>query len=1134
MIDTLTQPAASAKVAAPTTAPGYRLSRLDVYNWGTFDSTDGTVHSLPLDGQTGLLIGQNGSGKSTLVDAVLTMLVPSQIRNYNVAAGAKKTERSERSYIAGACGSVSGEAGGSRTRYLRPGGRGPTALMGVFQDVATGRAFTLIQILHLAGTDQNVDKVFGIIDEPRRLADDLQNLQAADSILPHLKTLGYTTSRRYLDVQQWLVSRTGMRPKAMDMLNQTVAVKDIQSLNRFIRDHMLEPQDWRGKVHQLLGHFSQLSAAHAELVRVRRQEELLEPVEQTGRTFERSESSLQEELRLKNGAEAYFTRLAIELFEPEQQRIIDELDAAAESLGGATIELESSQEVAARLQQEIDNAGGERLKAIPHLIRTEQANLKLKHNARRRFQDALQILGETDTPGSQEELNQLRDRVTTQRSDNARDLDSLIAGHDSIRLDQRSAIAELQQEEDELQSMSRRPTNLPEFLVTIRGQMCEALGVSEVQLPFASELIAVDDSQTPWASSIEMVLRPFATSLLVPDRLYADVSEYVERTKLTDRAGRGQRLTYRHVSANRGTNPRGLSPSSLLNKLQYKDDHPLIDFVRSELRAGFDFECCDNLRRFRVATGKAITVNRHVKRGGGRHEKDDRAGTADPRHFVLGWNNQDKMRCVAERITALRDELSNLDQRACSLGGQVEQARRRGTAAEAVMEIRRYEDIDVQRHTDEIERLESEREALMAADDGIRVLEKRLREQRNITKRLMQQRDDVNASITRLRDARDDAQTLIDANRDKWTGYQIRSDWSSIQSTFDQWRDRTAGSAITVANLTSIQNDQLSAINRRVEAIREQMGPMRDDLIRLMGHYLREFPDQRANLDADVQSLPTFVRKLKTLRQESLPKHEKRFKDRLNDKVTQEISVFYSQLKGEEDEIRQRIEQLNLALSQLGDHAETHMRLEARPVGDREILDFKTDLRRCLQDLFADDGLTDEQRFHQIQSLLGRLSDGERTRWRDKVLDVRRWFDFTAREIDAGGQTRGYYEDSSGQSGGEKAKLAFTILVAAIAYQFELDPEGQTPGRFQFVVVDEMFSKVDDRYAEYALRLFQRFGLQLLIVAPLDAKARVTEPFVDCYLQVVKDEPGGRSKVYSMTTMEYESIQPTGTPRKPR
>ena len=109
-----------------------------------------------------------------------------------------------------------------------------------------------------------------------------------------------------------------------------------------------------------------------------------------------------------------------------------------------------------------------------------------------------------------------------------------------------------------------------------------------------------------------------------------------------------------------------------------------------------------------------------------------------------------------------------------------------------------------------------------------------------------------------------------------------------------------------------------------------------------------------------------------------------------------------------------------------------------------------------------------------------------------------------------------------GQSGGEKAKLAFTILVAAIAYQYDIDPDQPANGRFHFVVVDEMFSKVDDQYAEYALELFRKFCLQLLIVAPLDAKARVTEPYVGSYLHVMKDAGTSHSEIFSMTAREFE------------
>ncbi len=121
---------------------------------------------------------------------------------------------------------------------------------------------------------------------------------------------------------------------------------------------------------------------------------------------------------------------------------------------------------------------------------------------------------------------------------------------------------------------------------------------------------------------------------------------------------------------------------------------------------------------------------------------------------------------------------------------------------------------------------------------------------------------------------------------------------------------------------------------------------------------------------------------------------------------------------------------------------------------------------------------------------------------------------------------RGYYQDSAGQSGGEKAKLAFTILVAAIAYQYDIDPTRPRDDRFHFVVVDEMFSKVDDQHAEYALNLFKQFGLQLLIVAPLDAKARVTEPYVGCYLHAVKDTVSSHSQIYSMTAEEFHGSVP--------
>ena len=61
---------------ADDTLSGFRLHRLEVYNWGTFD---GRVWSLQPEGKNSLLTGDIGSGKSTLVDAV-TIPVPAHHR----------------------------------------------------------------------------------------------------------------------------------------------------------------------------------------------------------------------------------------------------------------------------------------------------------------------------------------------------------------------------------------------------------------------------------------------------------------------------------------------------------------------------------------------------------------------------------------------------------------------------------------------------------------------------------------------------------------------------------------------------------------------------------------------------------------------------------------------------------------------------------------------------------------------------------------------------------------------------------------------------------------------------------------------------------------------------------------------
>lgn len=114
----------------------------------------------------------------------------------------------------------------------------------------------------------------------------------------------------------------------------------------------------------------------------------------------------------------------------------------------------------------------------------------------------------------------------------------------------------------------------------------------------------------------------------------------------------------------------------------------------------------------------------------------------------------------------------------------------------------------------------------------------------------------------------------------------------------------------------------------------------------------------------------------------------------------------------------------------------------------------------------------------QARAFVGRDGSAEADRrWTNKVTDVRNWFTFAASERwHEDDREHEHYSDSGGKSGGQKEKLAYTILAASLAYQFGL-AFGEVRSRsFRFVVIDEAFGRGSDESAEYGLRLFEKLN----------------------------------------------------------
>lgn len=1120
----------------PNTAarPGFRLERLQLLNWGTFDGTDGTIHTFEPKGRTALLVGGNGTGKSTLVDAILTLFVDSRTRNYNVAAGANKTERNLKSYIKGAFdrtatsdeASVSGRT--TEVRYLRPDGQHLTALLAVFFDEELQETWTVLQVLFLKG-DGSEDKIYAFADADFELSAVLAGVTSSSKVRDHLTAQDFRTTRQYSEYQRWITKRTSMRGKAIDMFNQTVAVKNILSLNDFVRSHMLEPFAWRDHVKSLLTHFDDLRKAHAELVRARQAKELLEPIEDRGRRYLQCAEKVRLVREQRDASNVYFADRRVRLLEPQLARRLEERTTLESTVARLDKELAQKRDEERRLKNDIEAAGGDRLKRLPDLITNAQLLFEEKQRASLRFHEQLAACGVHRRVETLKRFEDTRTTVDQIIEDSLRESEELTATYED-QIGRRAAIGvTLTEKQQELAALEKRRTNLPSWAVAVRERMLQELSLQERDLPYAAELIAVNAEESQWQPSLELVLRSFGLSLLVPDRHYRRVAAFIDETRLVDRHGRGQRLDYIHVErpVDQQSSQDGDRRDSrlLLNKLAFRDGHDLVPWVRDEVQRRFPYICCETPAEFQAASKYAMTVNRHIKFQTGRHRKDDQDRAIDPTQFVLGWNNAEKKIALAAAIASLESQYAEITQQVDASKKQRDAVLAIKSAAEAAASVTDFDAVDVLRYGKSVTDLRNELTELENSNDERRQLKKQLSVVEAEVGRLDQDKTESIRRIGQLETEIQTGQLLLDTNRRIVESSQESGQWAVWQDAFQQLDKRIQISGEEISDIESAKRAWDEENRATLDRLTERTDNAADSLRRTMNQYLTKFAEHGVDLVAEPDSLAGFQAILDELRTEGLPEYEERFRVRLREEVTREISLFRTNLQEASKEIAREIEKLNVSLAQVPYTDETIMQLVPKPARDREIDDFCKALSACQDDSLIDDDAADESRYKRIAAVIERLADDDKRTWRDKVLDIRRWHNFTANELDRDThELRSSYDGSSGQSGGEKAKLAFTILVAALAYQFDIDPKSPKKGRFHFVVVDEMFSKVDDANAEYALKLFEQFGLQLLIVAPLDAKARVTEPFVDRFAHTVKDAATSKSRLFSVTAQEYEEL----------
>ena len=1096
---------------------GFRLMRLEVLNWGTFDQH---VWRLQLDGRNGLLTGDIGSGKSTLVDAVTTLLVAPGKIAYNKAAGADSRERSLRSYVLGYFKSERNETTGAARPVALRGPGSFSVILGVFHNTGYDQTITLAQVFWMKEPQGQPARFYLCAARDLSIAGEFSDFgKEINTLRKRLRELGAEINDSFPPYAAWFRRRFGIEnDQALDLFHQTVSMKSVGNLTDFVRQHMLEPFDVAPRIQALLNHFDDLSRAHQSVLKAREQVELLTPLVADGHRHGELARAVEHLRSCREGLRGYFAARKLELIAyrldllgEEWQRAdaaLQRLDARRQERGGQLDEL----------RRAISDNGGDRLERLTIEIGKAVQLRDARKAKSERYRELIAVL-DVPMPDNEAGFISQRRRFSDER-ERIVELDERLQNdltERAVTLHQgRQEHADLSAEID---SLKRRRSNIDDRQVRIRAALCQALGLDEESMPFAGELIQVREDESVWEGAIERLLHGFGLTLLVPDAHYRAVATWVDQANLKGR------LVYFHVRPRRQREPASLHPDSLVRKLAIKPDSPHYDWLERELAQRFDVACCATIEQFRRET-RAITRTGQIKEPSGRHEKDDRHRIDDRSRYVLGWSNAAKIetldahrRQLEARLAAVADQISRCEAERRNL-------RERLDALTKLEEVTRFEELDWASVAIDIAALEAEHRQLEQASDVLKQLNLRLRELQTTL-----QEDELALNGARERRAKVE-QRRADARALKAQTEVLARDNpidDALAETLEVLRHEALGAhQLTVESCDNREQDVRGWLQARIDAEDSRLKRLGEKVIKAMTSFKDAFKLETAEFDASLDALFEYESLLSVLERDDLPRFLARFKELLNVNTINEIANFNAQLARERETIKERITQINTSLTAIDYNPGRYIVLEAQAIPDADIRDFQQDLRACTEGALSGEGTPySEARFLKVKALIDRfrgregLAEQDR-RWTARVTDVRNWFLFAASERwREDGVEHEHYSDSGGKSGGQKEKLAYTILAASLAYQFGLEWGAVRSRSFRFVVIDEAFGRGSDESAHYGLSLFRQLNLQLLIVTPLQ-KIHIIEPFV-ANVGFVHNEGGRASKLRNLSIEEYRA-----------
>lgn len=1105
---------------------GFRLRYMEIFNWGTFN---GKVFRMQTNGKTSLLTGANGSGKTTLIDALLTMLVPSNKRFYNQSSGADiKKERDENSYFWGYYGKTYSEAEErSQTEQLRNKSDNPySVLLACFQNAGSLHTITLVQVRW--NTSAGLRKVY--IVAPYQLEIDLHfgkgHFDVKGEWRKRLskqfpKTDIYDSFKEYAARFSDLF---GLKEKALSLFNQTVGIKVLGDLTPFIRQQMLEEPDAEEQFKSLYDHYNDLLISHKKIQKDEKQLELLEPVVKSKEALSELTARIDALNFVQEQFPFYVDKLEYELLDAhivKLERDIAEKKQEQENFDTEIRQFETRQKelIAQKASLNIDNQVMLFKKDID--LETEKRDVK-KQNAA----DYGKLAGQLglDTDLSEEVFKDNQKAVDQMQLTLDKEHDQLSDQKFRINTEKQKIATRIDEVQGEITSLLKRRNRIPQDLINVRQRLLELLEAGEDELPFAGELIKVKEDALHWEDSIERVLHSFSLRLLVPEKYNKQVNHFVHTNDLQTK------IVYERIDRRQSESivrwP--ADDDSLVNKLDFKESGMYKKWMEHQLAERFDYYCTDDLDVF-YGSSKAITSNGLV-RNASRHEKDDRPNRWNKLRYTLGWDNKETIRLLQAEKYALEKEFSQLSDTLNDLLPKLKSLETKRPLLTLITGVKSFHDINWPQHAEKIEQFNRQIDELINSSDKYQSVIAQLRE--------------VDAELESKRTLKEKLIRTLAKLEQEETAKNIRklqiqfhelSEIGIIEvENFSKGQLQDSKTPSDLQELQLFKNDfsgklrtMLSETSSSLNALQLKTTSFINAFINPFAAILQEFPDWSGdvmNIIPDLTSLDELEDLYKTIRNQRLVEHKRRFREYMDKSMLDALTNYRTWLSNEEDKIKEVIEELNVPLKKItfNKNPDTYLQLEFRLTKEQEIREFKEQLSATIPNTIEFELKKDEsyrnEVFEKIRNLVTGLQKEEL--WRKKVTDVRNWLTFNAREYTVVDNRAGqFHENTASYSGGQKAQFTYAILGAAIAHQFGIFQAGKQHKSLRFITVDEAFSKLDPEKSQFLMEFCAQLNLQLLVVTPLD-KINIAEPYINA-VHFVEIKNKKHSILYNLTMEEY-------------